>query len=179
MYITLLQVCGLLLPERTSVQPQLNKTLTIILSREDAARAVIGQNYEIVFKPVYERRGKEVGFLLEVSSLVHLLNPYCRSVRGGSFSIPETLHRIYKDRSASPWSFLLTLAYLTGPEFTPRGYLIKFKLCLLLSLVSTGSKDKIHVLALGTDINLINRFAKNVHSMKVFFLLSWLLGLLV
>ena len=150
----------MLIPETRSNELKIKQTFTIILSRTDAALAILGQNYEIVFKPVFERRGKEVGILLEVSSLVHLQDPDCRTIRSGSVSVPETLYRIYKDRSASPWSFLLTLAYLTGNESTPRGFLIKFKLCLLLSLVSTGSKDKIHVLALGTDTNIISRFSK-------------------
>ena len=52
---------------------------------------------------------------------------------------------------------MTTLAYLLGAVSTPRGFLHKLKLCLLLSLVSTGSLVKMNILAVGADVTVIAR----------------------
>ena len=79
-------------------------------------------------------------------------------------SIPETIHQIYIDRSSSPWSFLSTLGYLVGGSSTPRGFLHKLKLSLLLSLVSTGSSNKVNTLVVGTDTTIIKRLVNIICS---------------
>ena len=79
-------------------------------------------------------------------------------------SIPETIHQIYIDRSSSPWSFLSTLGYLVGGSSTPRGFLHKLKLSLLLSLVSTGSSNKVNTLVVGTDTTIIKRLVNKICS---------------
>lgn len=133
-------------------------TFSLILSKDDAAKVQLGRDYEVVFKPVFERRGKQLGLLLEVSSVSPLL--FWRSQLGSrGISIPGSIYRIFQDRRSSPWSFLLTLAYLVGAESSPRGFLHKLKLILLLSLVSGPSRDKIHVLAVGEDINMLSRYS--------------------
>jgi hypothetical protein len=65
---------------------------------------------------------------------------------------------LLQDRLSSPWSFVLSLAYVLGESLSPRGALHRLKLGLLLSLVSgEGGAGRLHLLARARDTCTISR----------------------
>ena len=64
----------------------------------------------------------------------------------GEVHLPPVLNQLYIDRRKSPWSFVLSLAFLLGGNVHPRGTLFKLKLGLHLSPVCDHDP---HVLAAG------------------------------
>jgi len=129
-----------------------------VFREEEASVLVLGGQFNIVFSLVHMRTKKsQTTKLLEVVSVQPLLSGPGRLLKlTGDVHLPPVIHQLFKDRMESPWSFVLSLAYLLGGNVTPRGTFFKLKLGLLLSLV--GSQDDgqpggpgLHVLAAGED----------------------------
>ncbi|XP_063845834.1 minichromosome maintenance domain-containing protein 2-like isoform X1 [Scylla paramamosain] len=73
-------------------------------------------------------------------------------------TLPPVLRQLVSDRQSSPWSLVLTLAYMFAASVTPAGTFHSLKLALLLSLASCSSKKAgLAVLAVGTNTTLLLR----------------------
>ncbi|XP_069156220.1 minichromosome maintenance domain-containing protein 2 isoform X1 [Procambarus clarkii] len=73
-------------------------------------------------------------------------------------SLPPMFRRLAEDRASSPWSLVLTLAYMFAASVTPAGTFHTFKLALLLSLASCSSrKAGLAVLGVGSNTTLLLR----------------------
>ncbi|XP_069956094.1 minichromosome maintenance domain-containing protein 2-like isoform X3 [Cherax quadricarinatus] len=71
---------------------------------------------------------------------------------------PIFSRRLVEDRSSSPWSLVLTLAYMFAASVTPAGTFHTLKLALLLSLASCSSdKAGLAVLGVGSNTTLLLR----------------------
>ena len=129
----------------------------IALFKEDIADLLLlGHTYEIIFLPVHEKIGNTYTVLLEVFSAIPIEDPWSRQFKlSGEIQISSGIYEIYKDRLLSPWSFVLTLAYLIGGKVTPPGTYHKLKIGLLLSLVSESKR--LHILVAGSDMEFPRR----------------------
>ena len=112
----------------------------------------------IVFSLVHMRTSRsQTTKLLEVVSVQPILSGPGRLLKiTGDVHLPPVLHQLFQDRMESPWSFVLSLAFLLGGNVSPRGTFFKLKLGLLLSLVCGQDDDQdgdhgLHVLAAGAD----------------------------
>ncbi|XP_064089582.1 minichromosome maintenance domain-containing protein 2-like isoform X2 [Macrobrachium nipponense] len=73
-------------------------------------------------------------------------------------SLPPLFRQLVRDRQSSPWSLVLTLAYMFGTAVVPAGTFHTLKLALLLSLASCSSqKAGLAVLAVGSNTTLVLR----------------------
>ena len=132
--------------------------LEAVLREEEALQLSLGGKFIIVFRLVHMRKGKsQTTRLLEVVSIHPLLSgPGRLLLLSGDVHLPLALHQLYKDRLESPWSFVLSLAFLLGGAVIPRGTFFKLKLGFLLSLVcghhdQPGDVGGLHILAAGQD----------------------------
>lgn len=73
---------------------------------------------------------------------------------------PFINRRLVEDRQSSPWSLVVTLAYMFASTVTPAGTFHTFKLALLLSLASCSSSKvscyvsiSVSVYSLGVSAN--------------------------
>ncbi|XP_071521846.1 minichromosome maintenance domain-containing protein 2-like [Panulirus ornatus] len=73
-------------------------------------------------------------------------------------SLPPMFRRLVEDRHSSPWSLVMTLAYMFAASVTPAGTFHTLKLALLLSLTSCSSKKAgLAVLGVGSNTTLLLR----------------------
>ncbi|KAF2355173.1 MCM domain [Trinorchestia longiramus] len=64
--------------------------------------------------------------------------------------LPDAIRELYYDRSSSPWSSVLSLAYLSASSVAPAGTFHTLKLVLLLSLVA-AKQGGLSVLSVGSN----------------------------
>ncbi|KAK4310672.1 hypothetical protein Pmani_017772 [Petrolisthes manimaculis] len=73
-------------------------------------------------------------------------------------SLPPVFSRLVKDRESSPWSLVLTLAYMFAASVTPAGTFHTLKFALLLSLAACSSeKPGLAVLGVGSNTTMLLR----------------------
>ncbi|XP_027229043.1 minichromosome maintenance domain-containing protein 2 isoform X2 [Penaeus vannamei] len=76
-------------------------------------------------------------------------------------TLPSFFRRLVEDRQSSPWSLVVTLAYMFASTVTPAGTFHTFKLALLLSLAScSSSKAGLAVLGVGSNTTLLLRLLR-------------------
>ncbi|XP_047478211.1 minichromosome maintenance domain-containing protein 2-like [Penaeus chinensis] len=77
------------------------------------------------------------------------------------FTLPSFFRHLVEDRKSSPWSLVVTLAYMFASTVTPAGTFHTFKLALLLSLAScSSSKAGLAVLGVGSNTTLLLRLLR-------------------
>eukprot|EP00092_Neocalanus_flemingeri_P035617 GFUD01038771.1.p1 GENE.GFUD01038771.1~~GFUD01038771.1.p1 ORF type:complete len:458 (+),score=167.48 GFUD01038771.1:51-1424(+) len=133
-----------------------NLILEAVFREEEAGLLVLGGQFMIVFSLVHMRTDRsQITRLLEVISVQPVMSGPGRLLHlTGDVHLPPVLNQLYRDRLESPWSFVLSLAFLLGGSVTPRGTFFKLKLGLLLSLVCGQQHSQaggLHVLAAGLD----------------------------
>ncbi|XP_066984366.1 minichromosome maintenance domain-containing protein 2-like isoform X2 [Macrobrachium rosenbergii] len=73
-------------------------------------------------------------------------------------SLPPLFRQLVRDRQSSPWSLVLTLAYMFGTAVVPAGTFHSLKLALLLSLASCSpQKAGLAVLVVGSNTTVVLR----------------------
>eukprot|EP00794_Sanderia_malayensis_P000375 gene375-1008_t len=118
------------------------QAMTITLRGEMVSRLSFGVNYWItgfVVKESSSRTQHQSHFNISIeafnieevqTSVISKFNP--------DEEVPVSIKTLCKDRSASPWSFVASLAYCFGESICISGYYNRLKMSLMLSLVMLG-----------------------------------------
>ena len=152
----------------TGLLVEIGNTLVMeaIFRKEESEVLILGGQFLIVFTLVHMRTNKIYSSkLLEVISVEPILSGPSRLLQlTGEVHLSPELEQLFRDRMESPWSFVLSLAYMLGGNVTPRGSFFKLKLALILSLVGGQDGDKghhcLHVLAAGFDSTFTPRLMR-------------------
>ena len=113
-----------------------------VFRQESLASLHLGRWMVLVFGVAVVRAGD---IMLEVASL-----ELCPATLATAPSCSPALDKLFRDRRESPWSFVLSLAYILGQEVAPRGLFFQLRLGLLLSLASRDTR-RINVLGVGEE----------------------------
>ena len=113
-----------------------------VFRQESLASLHLGRWMVLVFGVSVVRAGD---IMIEVASL-----ELCPATLATAPSCSPSLDKLFRDRRESPWSFVLSLAYILGQEVAPRGLFFQLRLGLLLSLASRDTR-RINVLGVGEE----------------------------
>ncbi|KAL4230479.1 Minichromosome maintenance domain-containing protein 2 [Mactra antiquata] len=123
-----------------------------VIVRDDLTKIVeIGESYEIIGTVRKDLHDDKITLMLELKKEI--------STKKLLHELPRNVLRLYKDRKSSPWSFVLTLAYMFGSDTVTPGCYFSLKLYLLLSLMSqrTTKTKPLHILSISADTELVSR----------------------
>ncbi|KAJ8027730.1 Minichromosome maintenance domain-containing protein 2 [Holothuria leucospilota] len=141
---------------------KINQCIRVIFRDELTSSVEIGSRYSVVGVPVADfMKEGTVRVVLEASSVCPLFDvPRDSCLR--SHWIPESILYLRHGLTNSPWSFSARLACMFASEISPPGTFYFLKMCMLLSLMQTGSsnkggKSKLDLLATGDEDVIIGR----------------------
>lgn len=125
----------------------------VILRDELCDTVQLAKTYAVVGVPTFKIDGRNTARKkLEASSVREI----CVSSKFSKELLANNIGTLFEDRRSSPYSFVLSLAYLFGQSVSAPGTFFRLKLLMLMSL-ALKNEEKLHLIAYGRHYDQILR----------------------